>query len=107
MPMTPLLDRPEFDPETKRAMHTAFEMAREALQLDEQSNLAERVAKTIVEVAKTGERNSDLLCECVLREFRRHLKRNAAAMFPRRRWEATPTGLPPRNSEDRSSEMDR
>jgi len=73
MPMTPLLDRPEFDPETKRAMHTAFEMAREALQLDEQINLAERVAKTIVEVAKTGERNSDLLCECVLREFRRHL----------------------------------
>src|SRR5262249_41961953 len=57
----------------KWAMHTAFEMAREALQLDEQSNLAERVAKTIVEVAKTGERNSDLLCECVLREFRRHL----------------------------------
>ena len=74
MPITQFLDSPEFDPETKRVMDVAFEMARAALQLGDQGNLInERIAKRIIELAKTGEADPNLLCECVLREFRQHL----------------------------------
>ena len=74
MPITQFLDSAEFDPETKRVMGVAFEMARAALQLGDQGNLInERIAKKIIELAKTGELNPDLLCEAVLMEFRQHL----------------------------------
>jgi len=68
------MDDSEFDPETKLAIDAAFEMAREALQLGDERKLAnERIAKSIIELAKTGEHNADLLCESVLKEFRQHL----------------------------------
>jgi len=74
MPIAQFLDGSEFDPKTKQVIGVAFEMAREALQLGDERNLAnERIAKRIIELAKTGELNSDLLCESVLREFRQHL----------------------------------
>jgi hypothetical protein len=74
MPVTQFIDSSKFDAETKRVMGVAFEMARAALQLGDQGNVInERVAKKIVELAKTGERNPDLLCESVLSEFRQHL----------------------------------
>ena len=73
MPITQDFDDCEFDRETKRVVSLAFEMAREALQLGDQGNLAEKTAQRIVELAKGGERNSDLLCESVVREFRQHL----------------------------------
>jgi len=74
MPITQFLDSPKFDPETKRVMGVAFEMARAALQLGDRSNLInERIAKRIIELAKTGELNPALLCESVLKEFRQHL----------------------------------
>jgi hypothetical protein len=74
VPITQFLDSSKFDPETKRVMGLAFEMARAALQLGDQANLInERIAKRIIELAKTGELNPDLLCEAVLSEFRQHL----------------------------------
>jgi hypothetical protein len=74
MPSTQFWDSPKFDPETKRAMGVACEMARAALQFGDQGNLInERIAKRIIELAKTGELDPNLLCECVLREFRQHL----------------------------------
>ena len=74
MPITQFLDSSKFDPEAKRAMGVAFEMARAALQLGDQGNLInERIAKRIIELAKAGELDPNLLCECVLREFRQHL----------------------------------
>ena len=74
MPITHFLDSSKFDPETNRVMGVAFEMARAALQLGDQGNLInERIAKRIIELAKTGELNPDLLCESVLREFLQHL----------------------------------
>ena len=74
MPVTQFLGGSEFDLETKRVMGVAFEMAREALQLGDEDNFFnERIAKRIVELAKTGELNPDLLCESVLKEFRQHL----------------------------------
>ena len=55
-------------------MGVAFEMARAALQLADQSNLInERIAKRIIELAKTGELNPDVLCEAVLKEYCQHL----------------------------------
>src|SRR5262249_44464642 len=45
MPITQFLDSSKFDPEAKRAMGVAFEMARAALQLGDQSILWERIAK--------------------------------------------------------------
>jgi hypothetical protein len=52
-------------------MGVAFEMARIALGLAERSDPAnEVIAKRIIELAKAGERNPDLLCECVIKEFR-------------------------------------
>ena len=74
MPIAQFLDGSEFDAETKRVMGVAFEMARAALQLGPQGNLIdERIAKTIIELAKTGELNPELLCESVLKELRQHL----------------------------------
>jgi len=63
----------EFDPETKRIMGVAFEMARAALQLGDQSILWERITKRIIELARTGELNPDVLCEAVLKEYCQHL----------------------------------
>jgi hypothetical protein len=73
MPITQYLDDCEFDRETQRVVSLAFEMACEALQLGDQGNLAEKTAQRIIELAKGGELNSDLLCESVMREFRQHL----------------------------------
>ena len=74
MPIAQFLDNSEFDPETKRVMAVALEMARAALQLGHQGNLIdERIAKKIIELAKAGELNPELLCEAVLKEFRQHL----------------------------------
>jgi len=74
MPITQFFAGSYFDPETTRVMGIAFEMAREALQLDDRRNLAnEKIAKKIIELAKAGELNPELLCESVLREFRQHL----------------------------------
>ena len=74
MPITQFFAGSYFDPETTRVMGVAFEMAREALQLGDRGNVFdERIAKRIIELAKVGELNPDLLCESVLSEFRRHL----------------------------------
>jgi hypothetical protein len=73
MPIAQFLDTSEFDYETKRVMGAAFEMARAALQLGDQSILWERIAKRIIELAKTGELNPDVLCEAVLKEYCQHL----------------------------------
>jgi len=70
MPITPFLNDTKFDPEAKRVLSVAFEMARVALRLADRGDLAnEIIAKRIIELAKAGERNPDLLCEGVLKEF--------------------------------------
>ena len=55
-------------------MGVAYETAHAALQLGDQGNrINERIAKKIVELAKNGELNPELLCESVLKEFCQHL----------------------------------
>jgi hypothetical protein len=73
MPIAQFLDTSEFDPETERVMAVAFEMARAALQLGDQSILWERIVERLIELAKTGELNPDVLCEAVLKEYCQHL----------------------------------
>jgi hypothetical protein len=70
MPIAPFLDEVGSDPEARRIVGVAFEMARVALGLTNQTDLAnESLARRIIELAKAGERNPDLLCEGVLKEF--------------------------------------
>jgi hypothetical protein len=68
---TPFLDDLGSDFEARRVVGVAFEMARVALGLANHTDLAnESLARRIIELAKAGERNPDLLCEGVLKEFR-------------------------------------
>jgi hypothetical protein len=71
MPITVFLDGYKPDPETKRVMGVAFEMARAALRLaDRDDPVIAVLAERIIALAKAGEHNPDLLCEAVLKEFR-------------------------------------
>jgi hypothetical protein len=71
MPITPYLNGFEADTETKRVLGVAFEMICVALQLAGRGgDLAhEVIARRMIELAQAGERNPDLLCETVLKEF--------------------------------------
>jgi hypothetical protein len=74
MPIRGFLDNPTFDPEATRVMGVAFEMVRAALGLAGRGDLAnEIVAQRIIELAKTGERNPDFLCEGALKKLHEHL----------------------------------
>jgi hypothetical protein len=71
MPITPYLDGFKFDLETKRIMGVAFEMTRAALRITDRDDLVvAMVAKRIIELAREGERNPDLLCERTLNDLR-------------------------------------
>jgi hypothetical protein len=71
MPITAYLNNGSFDPETTRIMGVAFEMVRVALGLADRVDLPNEIAATrIIELAKTGERNPDLLCERALEALR-------------------------------------
>jgi hypothetical protein len=70
--ITPYLDDFEVDPETERVLRVALEMIRAALGLTD--NYANGIiAKQLIELAKAGERNPDLLCEGALKTLRAHL----------------------------------
>jgi hypothetical protein len=72
MSITPYLDSFDVDPETKRVLNVALEMTRVALGVtDELVNGV--IAKQIIELAMTGARNPDLLCEGALDKLRAHL----------------------------------
>ena len=74
MPIAPYLDGMSFQPEARRVMGVAFEMVCVALRLADRSDLAnEIIARRIIELAKAGEHNPDLLCKGALEELRGHL----------------------------------
>jgi hypothetical protein len=69
LPITPCLDDFNVNPGSKRVLGVALEMTRISLGLGD--NFAnEMIAKQIIEIAKTGERNPDLLCEGALKKLR-------------------------------------
>ena len=72
MSITPYLDDLEVDPETKRVLSAALEMTRVSLGLID--NFANGIiAKRLTEIAETGERDPDLLCEGAVKKLRGHL----------------------------------
>jgi hypothetical protein len=72
MPITAFLGDEKFDLETTRIMGVAFEMARASVKRDWGGIYASHtIAKRIIELAKGGERNPDVLCEQALSYFLR------------------------------------
>jgi hypothetical protein len=68
MPITEFLDGFKFDPETRRLMGVAFEMARATLKFDDRTYVAhEAIAKHIIALAI----DPDQLCEQALNELGR------------------------------------
>ena len=72
MPIRPYLDGHRFDAETTRLMGIAFETAVVALQRPDGIGepLREAIAHKIIDLAKSGERNPDTLCEQALNDIR-------------------------------------
>jgi len=61
----PFLSGQTFDPETTRLMGVAFETVRAAVKRP--GDLTdEMIARTIIQLAKAGERNVEVLCEAAL-----------------------------------------
>ena len=73
MSITPyLLDDFDVDPETKRVLGVALEKTRLSLGLaDDFANGI--IAKRLIELAKAGECNPDLLCQGAIEQLRGHL----------------------------------
>ena len=67
MPIRPFLDGQTFDPETARLLGAAFEMARAAIKCPRDLS-DEIIARRIIELAKAGERNVEVLSEAALNE---------------------------------------
>jgi hypothetical protein len=67
MPLTSFLKEATFDPEAIRAMTTAFEAVCEALRLAPRSDsVTEIVARKVIEVTGTGERDPERIRDLVL-----------------------------------------
>ena len=70
MPITPYLNGRQFDRETKRVMGLAFEITRAALKLEDRTDpIVALIANRIIEIAKSGIRDPNLLCERVLADL--------------------------------------
>jgi hypothetical protein len=70
MPITPFLNGEQFDPETRRILGVALEMTCIALRTgDCDDGVRQAIASKIIEFAKAGERNADILCEEVLKDI--------------------------------------
>jgi hypothetical protein len=68
MPITPYLKGPYyFDLETRRALGIALEMACIALSTgDDDDHVRRTIADKLIALARTGERNPDVLCDKAL-----------------------------------------
>jgi len=71
MPIRPFLNGKRFDQETLRILGVAFEQVCVGLQTgDCDDHVKQAIANKVIELAKTGERNPDLLCERALKDIR-------------------------------------
>jgi hypothetical protein len=72
MPITPFINGHRFDSEDKRVLGIAFEMVCIALRVGDCDDGVKRaIAAKIIELAGSGERNPDILCEQALQDIRR------------------------------------
>jgi hypothetical protein len=71
MPIRPFLNGEQFDQETVRILGVAFSQVCIALRIgDCDDDVRHAIANKIIEQAKSGERNPDVLCERALKEIR-------------------------------------
>jgi hypothetical protein len=71
MPIRPFLNGQRFDQETVRILGVAFELVCITLRIGASDNdVKQAIANKIIELAQTGERNPDVLCERALIEIR-------------------------------------
>jgi hypothetical protein len=71
MPIRPFLNGEYFDQETRRILGVAFAQVCIALRIGERDDhVKQAIANKIIELAKTGERNPDVLCEGALNNVR-------------------------------------
>src|SRR5207253_10070165 len=71
MPITPFLNGEQFDPKTRRVLGVALEMTCNALQTgDCDDGIRQAITIKIIDHAKAGERNPDILCEQALARIR-------------------------------------
>jgi hypothetical protein len=71
MPIRPYLNGQQFDQETVRILGVAFEQVCIALRIgDCGDDVKNAIVNKVIELAKTGERNPDLLCERALEDIR-------------------------------------
>jgi hypothetical protein len=72
MPIRPYLSGERLDPETTRILGVAFEIVCIALQIEGSDDFGKQaIATKIIDLAKAGERNPDILCEQALKDIRR------------------------------------
>jgi hypothetical protein len=72
MLITPYLNGERFEPETERVLSVAFEQVSIALRIGaSDDDVKQAIANKVIELAKAGERNPDILCERVLEDIRR------------------------------------
>ena len=70
MPIRPFLNGQRFDQETTRVMGVAFEMVCITLRVgDCDDGVKQAIPTKIIDVAKAGERNPDVLCEQALKDI--------------------------------------
>ena len=66
----PFLTDASFDPEATRIMGLAYDKAQQLLHDKGQPAIVnEIIARRVIEIAKTGERDPDKICDRVLRAF--------------------------------------
>ena len=83
MPLRPFLNGERFDQDTLRILGVAFEQTCIALRIgDCDDHVKQAIANKIIELAKTGERNPDLLCEHALEDIREPQVRPGDAFSP-------------------------
>ena len=71
MSISQFLDDDHLDPETRRVLGIAFEMTCIALRTEGCDDFVKQaIAAKIIELAKAGERNPDVLCERALKNIR-------------------------------------
>jgi hypothetical protein len=67
MPISRFLNGRHLDPETRRLVGVAFEIARAAVRYAGRTDLTdEAIAARIIKLAKAGERDPNVLCEAAL-----------------------------------------
>jgi hypothetical protein len=73
MPIRHFINGQRFDEETLRILGVTFELVCAALRSgpSDDDDVKQAIADKVIEFAKAGERNPDILCERVLEDIRR------------------------------------